>query len=59
MLWFIEVEFLDYSFNQRLTCVVKAVSFFLLMVRSSMVSGTDRLMSLLDHKRKIKPIEEF
>lgn len=30
-----------------LTWMVKAVSFFLLMVRSSMVSATDRLIILL------------
>lgn len=29
------------------TCVVNSVSFFLLMVLSSMVSGTDRLIILL------------
>lgn len=38
------------SVRGPLTCMVKADSFFLLMVLSSMVSGTEKLMSLLKHK---------
>jgi len=33
--------------NQKHTCTVNGVSFFLLMVLSSIVSGTDRLIILL------------
>lgn len=38
--------------KQEQTCVVKGVSFFLLMVLSSMVSGTERLISLLGKRVK-------
>ena len=34
------------------TCIVKGVSFFLLIVLSSMVSGTEKLIILLEIKEK-------
>ena len=37
---------------RKQTCIVNGVSFFLFMVLSSMVSGTERLTILLENKRK-------